>query len=161
MTSSSSLEIDSGALLKILLHAAKHPSSDVLGVLVGRPIAGAAAAAAVATEAASDADADDADDRKSNASVPSSSGRVVDALPLFHESVGLTPMLEVALLQVRKKEEERSGSLAFFFFLFLFSASFDLSPLFFFFYVFFFSTSSFFFSLHRPRPTPRRASSRS
>jgi len=95
MTQASSLEIDSCALLKILLHAAKHPSSDVLGVLVGRPIEAGATAS----------DANDADNgadelKRINALAPSVSGRVVDALPLFHESVGLTTMLEVALLQV-------------------------------------------------------------
>lgn len=92
-SSSSSFEVDSAALLKILLHAAKHPSSDVLGVLVGRPPKACSGAAAAG-------DADGIDDVEASPA-PSVSGRVVDVLPLFHESVGLTPMLEVALLQVR------------------------------------------------------------
>ena len=85
-SSSSSYEVDSAALLKILLHAAKHPSSDVLGVLLGRPPKGS--------------DAIDAD--ASSTPTPSVSGRVVDALPLFHGPMLHGPMLEVALLQVRR-----------------------------------------------------------
>ena len=92
MTSSPSpsYEVDSAALLKILLHSAKHPSSDVLGVLLGRPPKGR-----------SDAPIAAADDASSSApSTPSVSGRVVDALPLFHGPMLYGPMLEVALLQV-------------------------------------------------------------
>ena len=88
-SSSSSYEVDSAALLKILLHAAKQPSSDVLGVLLGRPPKGS--------------DAIDAD--ASSTPTPSVSGRVVDALPLFHGPMLHGPMLEVALLQVRRRKE--------------------------------------------------------
>jgi len=90
-SSSSSYEVDSAALLKILLHAAKHPSSDVLGVLLGRPPKGS--------------DAIDAD--ASSTPTPSVSGRVVDALPLFHGPMLHGPMLEVALLQVRRRKERK------------------------------------------------------
>ena len=91
--SSPAYEVDSAALLKILLHAAKHPSKDVLGVLVGRPPSSSSSSGV--NDGIDDADGNN------DAATPSVSGRVVDALPLFHESTGLTPMLEVALLQVR------------------------------------------------------------
>ena len=91
-SSSTSYEVDSAALLKILLHGAKHPSSDVLGVLLGRP----------PKEGAS-SDGVDVDD----ATTPSVSGRVVDALPLFHGPMLQGPMLEVSLLQVKMQEREQ------------------------------------------------------
>lgn len=96
--SSSAYEVDSAALLKILLHAAKHPSKDVLGVLVGRPPS--------STSSSSSSGAGDGIDDADGNATPSVSGRVVDALPLFHESTGLTPMLEIALLQVKTERKK-------------------------------------------------------
>ena len=90
---STSFEVESAALLKILLHGAKHPSSDVLGVLLGRP----------PKEAASS----DGIDVDASAPTPSVSGRVVDALPLFHGPMLYGPMLEVALLQVNEMKESQ------------------------------------------------------
>ena len=76
--------VDSKALLKILLHAAKHPSHSVNGVLLGAvapasgepgsPRGGAAQAAVT----------------------------VADAIPLFHSFLSLAPALETALVQARQ-----------------------------------------------------------
>ncbi|XP_005105808.1 ER membrane protein complex subunit 8 [Aplysia californica] len=57
---------------KVLLHAAKYPHSAVNGVLL-------------------------AEDSKNK---DTKSHRCVDCIPLFHVSLGLSPMLEVALLQI-------------------------------------------------------------
>ena len=72
-----SLSRDAG--LKPVLHAAKHPASPVLGVLLGK-------------------------DNESKGMQVSSSGdssrvTVCDAVPLFH-NIPLAPMLEMAMMQV-------------------------------------------------------------
>jgi len=63
------------AYCKLLLHAAKYPHCAVNGVLL-------------------------AEDSKSK---DHKVIRFVDCIPLFHLSLGLAPMLEIALLQVRKR----------------------------------------------------------
>ena len=60
------------AYCKLILHAAKYPNCAVNGVLLAEDAKGK--------------------DRKGL--------RVVDCIPLFHITLGLAPMLEVALLQV-------------------------------------------------------------
>ena len=59
------------AYLKILLHACKYPHKAVNGVLLSGSIGS------------------------------SNDNLIVDAIPLFHQCLGLAPMLEVALAQVR------------------------------------------------------------
>ena len=58
------------AYSKILLHACKYPHKSINGILLGEP-----------TE-------------------KSDSPRVLDAIPLFHQCLGLAPMLEIALTQI-------------------------------------------------------------
>ena len=58
------------AYSKILLHACKYPHKAINGVLLG-------------------------DNSRNNESI-----RVVDAIPLFHQCLGLAPMLEIALTQI-------------------------------------------------------------
>ena len=73
--------VDRLAVLKILLHSAKYPSSAVNGVLLGRS----------STEGSSQtAGAHDRD----------SSLHVTDVIPLFHSFLTLAPSLETALVQV-------------------------------------------------------------
>lgn len=62
------------AYCKLLLHAAKYPHCAANGVLL-------------------------AEDSKSK---DHKAIRFVDCIPLFHISLGLAPMLEIALLQVRR-----------------------------------------------------------
>ena len=73
--------VDRLAVLKILLHSAKYPSSAVNGVLLGRS----------STEGSSQtAEAHDRD----------ISLHVTDVIPLFHSFLTLAPSLETALVQV-------------------------------------------------------------
>jgi len=78
MASSSFVSMTTKAFAKPLLHAVKYPHCSVNGVFL------------------TDADA--------NASVDNdihrSTVRFVDAIPLFHSSLTLAPMMEVALTQV-------------------------------------------------------------
>jgi ER membrane protein complex subunit 8/9 len=73
--------LDSAALLKILLHAAKYPASPINGLLIGT-----AKQLASVSDTASD----------------SSGGslQIIDAIPLFHSFLHLSMPLETALLQV-------------------------------------------------------------
>lgn len=66
-------------LLKILLHAAKHPSCTVNGVLLGS-------------------------EHQATGSGEEREARVTDIVPLFHASHHLAPPLEVALAQVSAKK---------------------------------------------------------
>ena len=68
------LEISTRAYCKMIMHSAKYPSSSLNGVLLARK-----------------------EDLKAGRTV-----RYCDSIPLFHMTVGLTPMLEVALSQVRR-----------------------------------------------------------
>jgi hypothetical protein len=73
------LEMSTRAYCKLIMHAAKYPSCAINGLLLAkrddlRP-GGATAAARVI--------------------------KYTDCIPLFHLGTGLTPMLEVALTQVR------------------------------------------------------------
>ena len=76
--------VDSKALLKILLHAAKHPSHSINGVLLG--------AVAPASE-------EPGSPRGGTAQVAVT---IADAIPLFHSFLSLAPALETALVQVRQ-----------------------------------------------------------
>ncbi len=75
--------VDQTALLKIVLHAAKYPTVAVNGVLIGR-----------------------VSSKQSATSSPPGSPRggpavhVFDAIPVCHNFITLTPMLECALAQV-------------------------------------------------------------
>lgn len=72
--------LDSKALLKILLHAAKHPSHAVNGVLLGT------------------AEAAQPGSPQEGAALPAVT--LVDAVPLFHSFLSVAPALEAALFQV-------------------------------------------------------------
>ncbi|KAK9841747.1 hypothetical protein WJX81_000331 [Elliptochloris bilobata] len=81
--------VDSKALLKILLHAAKHPSHSVNGVLLG-------SVAAATGEPGSP---------RESAAQPAVT--IVDAIPLFHSFLSLAPALEAALFQVDTYARQR------------------------------------------------------
>lgn len=76
--------VDRLAVLKILLHSAKFPSSAVNGVLLGRSSA----------EASEEALASSTHDGHSSV-------HVTDAIPLFHSFLTLAPSIETALVQAR------------------------------------------------------------
>ena len=76
--------VDSKALLKILLHAAKHPSHSVNGVLLGT---------------IAPASGEPGSPRGGAAQVAVT---VADAIPLFHSFLSLAPALETALVQARQ-----------------------------------------------------------
>mmetsp|Transcript_22409 Transcript_22409/g.27017 ORF Transcript_22409/g.27017 Transcript_22409/m.27017 type:complete len:197 (-) Transcript_22409:826-1416(-) len=63
-------QLSQKAYIKVILHAAKHPSQSVNGVLIG------------------------------TASKENDTVEIHDAVPLFHGQLALAPMLEVALMQV-------------------------------------------------------------
>lgn len=77
--------VDRGALLKIVLHAAKYPTTACNGVLIGTVRAGQPPSGSPPTSP-----------RGATAAV-----HVFDAIPLCHNFITLTPMLECALAQVR------------------------------------------------------------
>ena len=66
-------ELSKLAYAKIILHAFKYPHTAINGVLLA------------------------------NEGTNNHSPKYVDAIPLFHHNLGLAPMLEVALMQVRYK----------------------------------------------------------
>lgn len=76
--------VDSKALLKILLHAAKHPSHSISGVLLG-------------TVAPASGEPGSPRDGAAQVAVT-----VADAIPLFHSFLSLAPALETALVQARQ-----------------------------------------------------------
>ncbi|KAL4856488.1 ER membrane protein complex subunit 8/9 [Chlorella vulgaris] len=78
--------VDQAALLKILLHATKHPSSGVNGVLLGTLQAASGGGAASATL------------------------RVTDAIPVCHGFITLTPVLETALSQIEQHVKAQQGT---------------------------------------------------
>lgn len=86
MVGSGSYEIGQTAHVKTVLHALKHPSSAVSGVLVGT------------VSRVGSADGNDAGSE--NSADESFKVDIVDAVPLFHGQHGLLPMLELALSQV-------------------------------------------------------------
>lgn len=75
------------ALLKVLLHAAAHPSQSVNGLLLGKLISKPASGGA-------------SDPGSPRSSLQQPTVEIVDALPLFHTYLTLAPMAEVALVQV-------------------------------------------------------------
>lgn len=78
--------IDTGALLKIVLHSAKFPTSAVNGVLLG-------AVRDVMQSSQSPPGSPRADAARSTL-------HIYDAIPLCHTFITLTPMFESALIQV-------------------------------------------------------------
>jgi hypothetical protein len=68
------LEMSTRAYCKLIMHSAKYPSSAVNGLLLAKR-----------------------EDLKSGSKLI----KYTDCIPLFHLGVGLTPMLEVALTQVK------------------------------------------------------------
>ncbi|XP_057523657.1 ER membrane protein complex subunit 8/9 homolog [Amaranthus tricolor] len=74
-------EIGQNAYIKIVLHALKHKSSAVNGVLVGRYDAGKGIV------------------------------QISDAVPLFHSNTGLLPSLEIALMQIEEHFASQEVSL--------------------------------------------------
>ncbi|KAJ7556746.1 hypothetical protein O6H91_05G096400 [Diphasiastrum complanatum] len=75
-------QIEQTAYVKLVLHALKHRTSAVNGILIGR-LNASTKSSDIAPESA-----------------VSSTVEIVDAVPLFHGQIGLLPMLELALLQV-------------------------------------------------------------
>ena len=75
--------VDRIAVLKILLHSAKYPSSAVNGVLLGTSSADAPSQAS-----------------ESSTHVGQPTVHVTDAIPLLHSFLTLAPSMETALLQV-------------------------------------------------------------
>ncbi|KAH7949868.1 hypothetical protein HPB49_016334 [Dermacentor silvarum] len=63
------------AFSKMIMHCLKYPQNAVNGVLL-------------------------ADERRRAGDQPSSQLHITDSVPLFHQCLGLTPMLEVALVQI-------------------------------------------------------------
>lgn len=74
----SEITISAKAYCKIILHAAKYPHCSINGVLLGKA-----------------------------SSSKSKDLEVVDAVPLFHIALNLTPMAEVALTLVSNKPNKR------------------------------------------------------
>ena len=75
--------VDRIAVLKILLHSAKYPSSSVNGLLLGTSSADAPSQAS-----------------ESSTHVGQLTVHVTDAIPLLHSFLTLAPSMETALLQV-------------------------------------------------------------
>jgi hypothetical protein len=86
-----SLVVDHSAALKIILHAAKYPTSSVNGLLIGAPL----------------------DAGSSPPSPPTAASRrgvhIYDAIPVSHGFLSLTGLLEMALAQV---DDQRTWSAA-------------------------------------------------
>ncbi|CAI9772789.1 unnamed protein product [Fraxinus pennsylvanica] len=82
MGGESRYEIHQDAYIKLVLHAVKHRTSSVNGVLLGR----------------SSADGD--------------SVEIVDSVPLFHSQIGLLPPLEIALIMIEEYYAEKGLSIA-------------------------------------------------
>ncbi|PIN20630.1 putative COX4 protein [Handroanthus impetiginosus] len=81
MGGESRYEIHQDAYIKLVLHALKHRTSAVNGVLIGRS---AAAGATV---------------------------EIVDSVPLFHSQIGLLPALEIALIMIEEYYGEKGLSI--------------------------------------------------
>ena len=79
--------VDRTALLKIVLHAAKYPCGAVNGVLLGTVAAAAAAPGA-------------SPPGSPRGAAGGAAVHVYDAVPLCHNFISLTPVLECALTQV-------------------------------------------------------------
>ncbi|KAH8956913.1 hypothetical protein BDL97_07G066500 [Sphagnum fallax] len=93
MVGSTKYEIAQTAYVKLVLHALKHKTSAVNGVLIGRVIGAAAAGTEAGTAGAA-----------SSGGKESGGGNVtieiLDSVPFFHSHLGILPMLELALIQV-------------------------------------------------------------
>ncbi|CAM6032795.1 unnamed protein product [Sphagnum compactum] len=93
MVGSTKYEIAQTAYVKLVLHALKHKTSAVNGVLIGRVIGAAAAGIEAGTAGAA-----------SSGGKESGGGNVtieiLDSVPFFHSHLGILPMLELALIQV-------------------------------------------------------------
>ncbi|GFQ03066.1 er membrane protein complex subunit 8/9 homolog [Phtheirospermum japonicum] len=81
MTGESRYEIHQNAYLKLVLHALKHRTSAVNGVLIGR------------------------------SSANGSTVEIVDSVPLFHSQIGLLPPLEIALIMIEEYYGEKGLSI--------------------------------------------------
>ncbi|KAL3614824.1 hypothetical protein CASFOL_040485 [Castilleja foliolosa] len=81
MTGESLYEIRQNAYIKLVLHALKHRTSAVNGVLIGR----------------SSADA--------------STVEILESVPLFHTQIGLLPPLEIALIMIEEYYGEKGLSI--------------------------------------------------
>ncbi|KAI3466401.1 hypothetical protein Pfo_023064 [Paulownia fortunei] len=81
MSGESRYVIHQNAYLKLVLHALKHRTSAVNGVLLGRSSADVAAV------------------------------EVVDSVPLFHSQIGLLPPLEIALIMIEEYYGEKGLSI--------------------------------------------------
>ncbi|KAK6154486.1 hypothetical protein DH2020_008734 [Rehmannia glutinosa] len=81
MSGDSRYEIHQNAYLKLVLHALKHRTSAVNGVLLGRSSADGATV------------------------------EIVDSVPLFHSQIGLLPPLEIALIMIEEYYGEKGLSI--------------------------------------------------
>ena len=82
------VDLSTTSLIKLALHAAKYPASPVCGVLLGRVTGG---------------DGEEGESAGAGAAPAAAAVRVVDAVPLLHSGLGLAPMLEVGMCQVRSR----------------------------------------------------------
>ena len=76
-TNEDSIEIMTRAYAKVILHAAKYPNATVNGVLLAK--------------------------LPSKGQKTGSKLVLIDAIPLFHQTEGLSPMLEVGLTQIESR----------------------------------------------------------
>jgi hypothetical protein len=83
MVGSTRYEIAQTAYVKLVLHALKHKTSAVNGVLIGR-VSGVGAGDSAGNESG----------------VGNFTVEICDSVPFFHSHLGLLPMLELALTQV-------------------------------------------------------------
>ncbi|KAL6538493.1 hypothetical protein OROGR_012481 [Orobanche gracilis] len=81
MSGESRYEIHQNAYLKVVLHALKHRTSTVNGVLLGR------------------------------SSADGSAIEITDSVPLFHSQIGLLPPLEIALIMIEEYYGEKGLSI--------------------------------------------------
>ncbi|KAL6528119.1 hypothetical protein OROHE_015069 [Orobanche hederae] len=81
MSGGSRYEIHQNAYLKVVLHALKHRTSTVNGILLGR------------------------------SSADGSAIEITDSVPLFHSHIGLLPPLEIALIMIEEYCGEKGLSI--------------------------------------------------
>lgn len=84
------LTVDNTALIKIILHALKYPTTGVNGILIGEEKSSGPALA--------------------GSDSPDTSVHVFDCIPVSHSFITLTPLLELALAQVEAYTSTKTGS---------------------------------------------------
>lgn len=87
--------------MKILMHCLKYPHSTVNGVLLVKPKSGTKNSSSSRKSSPNGEGGGEGSTTGFGATGGGSSVEIVDVVPLFHLGHGLSPMMEVALLQVR------------------------------------------------------------